>query len=207
MTSEKPVISEQPVNLEEVTPVQPVTPAQPGVSDPLELDKHTTPANLTDPSKQNITNINKNTKEKHSLNTSHGNGIQFITTYSSQPAIEVYQLNSKNEITKIKNMILAPATNEYSEAIVTIAGLKYYRISNNRLIRITDAYIYTPINLAIKVNTDKYINIFTAEGYLIGSEKLTDITLNIDAFTYINGEKYYRISTNKFVRASDVSEY
>jgi hypothetical protein len=132
---------------------------------------------------------------------------QYIAAYKKKSGVEVYTLNQMNNLEKVSNTELDPVMNEKGVSIIDIQGTKYYRLSNNRLIRIADAYIYTPVNLSVKAHPDKYINIFTAEGYLIRSEKLANIILNIDAFTYINGEKYYRISNNEFVRSIDVTLY
>jgi len=101
-------------------------------------------------------------------------------------------------------MVLDPTTEKYSESIVTIDGTNYYQIDKNAYVRTEDAYVYTPVDLVMKTSVDKYINIYTAEGKLIRNEKLNGIDLKINALVYINGEKYYRISNNEFVKASDI---
>ncbi|AYE39012.1 BspA family leucine-rich repeat surface protein [Companilactobacillus zhachilii] len=192
-------------------PTNPMEKPQAGhTAEPAEPETPVTPA-LPD---QNVHNTkpqspNTNASNNHSVKNHHSNfqSNQYIAAYKKKSGVEIYTLNQMNNLEKVPNTELDPVINEKGVSIIDIQGTKYYRLSNNRLIRIADAYIYTPVNLSAKAHPDKYINIFTAEGYLIRSEKLANIILNIDAFTYINGEKYYRISNNEFVRAIDVTLY
>lgn len=188
--------TEKPQVGHKAEPAKPETPVTPDLSNPNGQNNNKRPQSL-------------NTSNNHSVQHHHSNfqSSQYIAAYKKKSGVEVYTLNQMNNLEKVSNTELDPVMNEKGVSIIDIQGTKYYRLSNNRLIRIADAYIYTPVNLSAKAHPDKYINIFTAEGYLIRSEKLANIILNIDAFTYINGEKYYRISNNEFVRSIDVTLY
>ena len=111
--------------------------------------------------------------------------------------------NDQND--PIKGQILPANSDWLSDRTVTIDGKKYYRVANNKFIRASEAYIYQPIKTTLRVKTN--IHTYDVKGNLITDQNLVaNSTWSSDSIVYIKGEKFFRIATNKFVKASDVIE-
>ena len=86
-----------------------------------------------------------------------------------------------------------------------INNTRYYRVATNEFVNANDVYIYSPADLIVtthKIQTKLY----TAKGNLVTERSLANNTSwKIDSITYINNEKYYRVATNEFIKASDIA--
>ncbi|WP_057881406.1 SLAP domain-containing protein [Companilactobacillus kimchiensis] len=140
--------------------------------------------------------VQDNSIEKHNY---------LIATYADQPAVQVYYLNhGRTMITLDKT--LNSGTDWFSDQEITIANEKYYQINATQWIKANQIYRYEAVkqNISIKAISSLY----TAEGKLVTDHQLSaDTVWFTDQIIYINGIKYYRVSTNEFVKASDVSEF
>ncbi|MDR4932401.1 SLAP domain-containing protein [Companilactobacillus paralimentarius] len=134
---------------------------------------------------------------------------QTITTYADKPDVQVYGLDSDNTMTVIKDRILPHHTNWKSDAVITIGGITYYRVATNEFVKTIQAYPYEALNLYIRTYNDSAKPLYRAEEDLIANKTLAPSSSWItDRKTYfINGEKYYRVATNEFVKATDVYVY
>ncbi len=134
---------------------------------------------------------------------------QTISTYSDKPAVNIYRLGSDNKMSQITNRQLLSASNWYSDEIITIDGVSYYRVATNEWAKTSQAYPYQALNLHIRTYNDSEKPLYRAENTLIGNETLAPSSSWItDRETYvINNTKYYRVATNEFVNANDVYVY
>ncbi|WP_201780908.1 beta strand repeat-containing protein, partial [Companilactobacillus bobalius] len=134
---------------------------------------------------------------------------QTISTYADKPDVQVYGLDSDNTMTAIKGRILPHHTNWKSDAVITIDGTTYYRVATNEFVKTIQAYPYEALNLYIRTYNDSAKPLYRAEEDLIANKTLAPSSSWItDRKAYfINGEKYYRVATNEFVKATDVYVY
>ena len=112
---------------------------------------------------------------------------------------------SENEL--IKNETLAPDSSWLSDReTYAINDSKYYRVATDKFVDSADVYVYEPVQMVVTTHaTTRYTKLYTAKGVLITNRSLSENTSwSVDSITYINGEKYYRVATNEFVKASDV---
>jgi hypothetical protein len=107
----------------------------------------------------------------------------------------------------VGNREVQPNSSWYSDQIAYfINGEKYYRIADDEFVKASDAYVYQPTKMTVRVKNDTPVqNLYTAKGELITNRSLVaDSDWFVDSIVYINGIKYYRVATDEFVKASDV---
>jgi hypothetical protein len=136
------------------------------------------------------------------------NSIQYISTHPNQPAVDLYDFDGN----KTGNRQLAPASNWYSDKIMTLNGTKYYRVATNEWVKIESAYEYVPNNTLIRTNLNQTkLNaktLINSETEFVQNRALANGTdWKTDRTAILNGIKYYRVATNEFVKADDVFEY
>ncbi|KRK65577.1 hypothetical protein FC72_GL000018 [Companilactobacillus tucceti DSM 20183] len=134
---------------------------------------------------------------------------QTISTYADKPAVELYQLGQDGKMTLVTNRSLATATDWQSDAVITVDGVGYYRVSTNEWAKMSQAYPYTAPNVYVRAYSDSAKPLYKAESDLIKNRSLAaNSSWVADHQTYvINGTKHYRVSTNEFVDEKDVYEY
>ncbi|WP_125711590.1 SLAP domain-containing protein [Companilactobacillus kedongensis] len=134
---------------------------------------------------------------------------QTISTYADKPAVALYQLGADGKMTKSTTRSLATATDWQSDAVITIDGVGYYRVSTNEWALMSQAYPYTAPNVYVRAYSDSAKELYKAESDLIKTRSLAPNSSWIaDHQTYvINGTKHFRVSTNEFVDESDVYVY
>ncbi len=125
----------------------------------------------------------------------------YIRTYNDSEK-ELY----KAEDELIANRILAPSSSWITDRkTYVINNSKYYRVATNEFVSANDVYVYSPVSLIVTVNSNTYANIYNAKGQLVNNRALrNDTSWKTDSITYINGDKYYRVATDEFVKSSDV---
>ncbi|WP_338217190.1 SLAP domain-containing protein [Companilactobacillus muriivasis] len=123
-----------------------------------------------------------------------------IRTYDDSAKL-LYQAENK----LISNRELSVNSAWITDRETEINGQQYYRVATNEFVNANDVYIYSPVNLIVtthKVQT----KIYTAKGDLVTDRSLANNTSwKVDSITYINNEKYYRVATNEFIKASDIA--
>ena len=136
--------------------------------------------------------------------------VQTISTYGDQPNVDIYQLDSDNNMIPITNYVLDSDSNWYSDAVTTRNGVNYYRIATNEWAKISQVYPYQELNnLHVRTYDDSEKDLYRSENDLIKNETLApDSSWLSDRETYaINDSKYYRVATDKFVNSADVYVY
>uniref|UniRef100_UPI00177D13E5 SLAP domain-containing protein n=1 Tax=Companilactobacillus hulinensis TaxID=2486007 RepID=UPI00177D13E5 len=125
----------------------------------------------------------------------------YIRTYDDSN-----KLIFKAESELVKNRTLAPSSSWITDReTYVINGTKYFRIATNEFVSADDVYVYSPVNMTVTTHSNSYTPVYTAKGELVSNRTLNSNTdWSVDSVTYINGDKYYRIATNEFVKASDV---
>ena len=109
----------------------------------------------------------------------------------------------------VQNRSLARSSSWMSDRTAYIIdGQKYYRVATNEFVSAEDAYVYTPVKLNVRTTGGSYKNLYTAKGVQIQGRYINaHVALKVDSITYINGDKYYRVATNEFIKAEDVETY
>lgn len=88
-----------------------------------------------------------------------------------------------------------------------INGVEYYRVATNEYIKASDAYKYTPLQSVVTTTNGDVKPVYNSKGQLIIDVALDHSTpWYTDRSATINGEKMYRVATDQWVRASDVTE-
>ncbi|MGQ2375511.1 BspA family leucine-rich repeat surface protein [Companilactobacillus zhachilii] len=153
--------------------------------------------------------------EEDTNNSSSGGGSSTINkniegaentvgTYKDAPEVQLYD----DDGGVITNRKLAPSSDWYSDNIMTLNNVKYYRVATNQWVKADDVYLYYNHVANVQVNSDKIAKLLTASG-----NKVTNRALQVnsgwytDRYTYINGVKHYRVATDEFVNENDVQEY
>lgn len=119
---------------------------------------------------------------------------QLISTLANRPDAKLYKLDAS----LINNHILRPATDWFSDEVMTFAGEDYYRIATNEWVKASDVYVYKNSNVVIQSNQTTHL--VDSEGNLVNDRALlANTTWRTDRIAYINGNTYYRITANEFV--------
>ncbi|MFD1418802.1 BspA family leucine-rich repeat surface protein [Companilactobacillus keshanensis] len=128
---------------------------------------------------------------------------QTVATYADEPAAQLYDVSGNI----IEGRFLDTNTDWQSDQVLISNGTMYYRVSTDEWVRADDVYVYVSDN-------------GTAKAYLDSDKALIDAHYNessrtlaagtdwlFDRYTEINGNKYYRVSTNEFVKEDSVLPY
>lgn len=127
-----------------------------------------------------------------------------IATYADKSNVKIYDTDGKELI----NKSISPNTDWFSDEILTSDGKKYYRIATDEWLKAADVYAYSAEQMLVRVYQDTPGDLVEAEGNSESDRELKPATdWKSDQYTYINGEKYYRVATNEFVSANRVYEY
>lgn len=90
----------------------------------------------------------------------------------------------------------------------TINGITYYRIAANAWVKASDVYIYYDQPTHVRTYLDSYKRLVNSQEKKIKNRALHAGTdWYSDRYAYFNGDKYYRVSTNEWIKAEDVFEY
>ncbi len=112
----------------------------------------------------------------------------------------------KAEDIVISNETLAPSSSWMTDReTYVINNTKYYRVATNEFVNADDVYIYSPVSMVVTTHSNQYTTLYDAKGVAVTNRSLnSNSSWKTDSITYINGDKYYRVATNEFVKASDV---
>lgn len=103
---------------------------------------------------------------------------------------------------------LASGSNWYTDELMQLNGVKYYRVATNQWVKASDVYLYYRKASKVRVNSDILAKLVTDEGKTVTDRALQESSnWYTDEYTYINDVKYYRVATNEFVSANQVAEY
>ncbi|MQS98363.1 SLAP domain-containing protein [Companilactobacillus halodurans] len=127
---------------------------------------------------------------------------QTVSTYPDRKAVKVYDKNGNlNETVE-----LAPNTDWYSDQEATINNEKYYRVATNKWIKASDAYVYKSVDKVVKTKDVEYESLKNSHGKAVTNRALAGLSKwKVDKLTELDGEDYYRVATNEFVKAANVN--
>lgn len=136
------------------------------------------------------------------------NSIQYISTHPNQPAVDLFDFDGN----KTGNRQLAPASNWYSDQIMTLNGTKYYRVASNEWVKMQDAYEYIPKDTLVRTNLNQTKlaakTLINSQTEFVQNRALANGTdWKSDRIAILDGKNYYRVATNEFVKVNDVFEY
>jgi len=127
-----------------------------------------------------------------------------IGTHGNNPDVQLYD----DQGTPINDVKLASSSDWYTDNLMTLKGVKYYRVATGMWAKADDIYVYYSNSSNVLVNEDKIATLNTSQG-----KQITDRALQkssswyTDRYIYINDVKHYRVATNEFVSADKVKEY
>ena len=119
--------------------------------------------------------------------------------------------DSEKALYKAENIVISNETLAPSSSWITdretyvINNTKYYRVATNEFVNADDVYIYSPVSMVVITHANQYTTVYNAKGAAVTDRSLnSDSSWKVDSIAYINGDKYYRVATDEFVKASDV---
>lgn len=105
------------------------------------------------------------------------------------------------------SVVLSAGTSWIIDQTREINGEEYYRVATNEYIKASDAYKYVPLQQVVTTKSGNVKPVYNSKGQLV-----LDLALDYNTPWYtdrsatINGEKMYRVATDEWVRAADVTE-
>ncbi|MBL3531352.1 BspA family leucine-rich repeat surface protein [Companilactobacillus zhachilii] len=127
-----------------------------------------------------------------------------IATYAEKPDVQLYDDNGSS----ITDRKLAPNSDWFTDELMQLNKDKFYRVATNQWAKADDVYLYYPNESKVRVNSGSIARLVTDEGKAVTDRALQPLSnWYTDKYIYINDVKYYRVATNEFVSANDVTEY
>lgn len=128
---------------------------------------------------------------------------QTVATFDNHSQVQLYD----SEGNAVANEYLDPNTSWYNDKKMDLDGTTYYRVSTDKWINANDVYIYTTKNTHVRVYNNNYGDIVDARGKVLNRALKPSTDWYSDRVVEINGNKYYRVATNEFVKAENVYGY
>lgn len=124
------------------------------------------------------------------------------TVSTTTKDVRLYDKNGK----LITNRALAENSAWFSDQKYTLDGVLYYRVANDEYVKASDVYVYTAEDHIVDTKGRSIVYLVDSKGHKVTDRALSPNTeWYTDRYTIINGQKYYRVATNEFVSAADVS--
>lgn len=84
-------------------------------------------------------------------------------------------------------------------------GVKYYRVGRNEFVSSSDVFKYTPIHAVVQTNNYN-VTVYNERGNAVTNRQLkANSGWRTDKLAVINGVQMYRVATDEWVKAADVS--
>lgn len=128
---------------------------------------------------------------------------QTISTYSDKPKVQLYDSNGNT----IDGRFIDADTDWQSDQVLMSNNLMYYRVSTDEWVRADDVYVYASDKGTVKAYLDSNKTLFDEHGNVVEPELTAGSDWLFDRYTEINNVKYYRVSTNEFVKDQSVLPY
>lgn len=145
----------------------------------------------------NNNNEDNNTEDK-------GGTTNSVSQTVSTTTKDVSLYDNKGKL--ITDRALGKDSGWFSDQEYTLDGTLYYRVASNEYVKASDVYVYTAQNNIVRVQGKSIVYMVDSVGHKITDRALSpDTEWYSDRYTMINGQKYYRVATNEFVSAADVS--
>ncbi len=126
-----------------------------------------------------------------------------ISTHPGSSDITIFDNNGKDT-----SKTVSSNTDFSADQKMTLNGKTYYRIADNQWINADDTYTFYASQTSVKTFSDSAKSLVSSNNKAISYRMLgNDSDWYTDRYTYLNGQKYYRIATNEWVSANDTFEY
>jgi surface protein len=150
---------------------------------------------------------------------------QTVATFANNKYVNLYSFNqSNNKLTKVSNRALGSDTDWFSDKKLTIDDTNYLRVASNEWVKADQVYRFIDNISQVRTspsNEQEYKTLKDAQNQLITNRSLANNTnWFTDRIAYLGKNaniipkeqntfesKFYRVSSNEFINASDVSEY
>lgn len=144
-----------------------------------------------------------NSGNNNGSNTSNVTEIdEMLLSSKKTDSIAIYDVNGN----KISDKTLDGVTDFSTTKKNVVNGVTYYQVGDDEWVKASDVAEYFEYSGIVQTNSDsiKKLSNLNGETSNRGLEKTTD--WQADRYTYINGEKHYRVSSNEWVKADDTLE-
>lgn len=112
----------------------------------------------------------------------------------------LYDVNGK----KISNRSLGLNSEWASDRYMVLNGTTYYRVSTNEWAKASDMLIYYGFNSTVTTKDGENVPLFSANGTQSNRNLSPNTKWATDKYATINGVKMFRVSTNEWVRGTDL---
>lgn len=123
-----------------------------------------------------------------------------ISTYPNGSNVSLY-----NSFGKKSNRMLSPNSDWNSDRVGLLNGETYFRVSTDEWVRVKDVYEYKGSTRIASTNKDKTTKLYSVDGKLSNRMLSPSTEWMTDKSAFIDGIKYYRVSTNEWVSENDVN--
>jgi hypothetical protein len=125
-----------------------------------------------------------------------------VATHANKGMVKLYDINLRVS----SNRALAADSAWFSDQEMTKNGTKYYRVATNEWVKASDIYTYVANKVVVLTNKGSYKELVNSEGNKITNRALASQTpWSSDRKANINGKDYYRVATNEFIAANDIT--
>ncbi|AUI71212.1 hypothetical protein [Companilactobacillus alimentarius] len=129
-----------------------------------------------------------------------------VSTLPDKGDVTLYKLND-NKFSQITNHDLSSNSDWRSDETAQISNETYYRVATNEWVKAQSVYLYQPMNLIVKTgNKITYFN-NCQDDQCNNCVLAPNTAWKVDRVAYLDntGTKYYRIATDDFVKADNVT--
>jgi hypothetical protein len=125
-----------------------------------------------------------------------------IATFADQPDVQIYAKNSDNQMSIVSRK-LVHNSDWLTDQKMTLNGNTFYRVATNEWVKASQVYLYKAETLSLQAKTDSDKQMIKAEGTTLSNLLAKGTQFTSDRIAYINGQEYYRVGINQFVKISD----
>ncbi|KRK64639.1 hypothetical protein FC72_GL002047 [Companilactobacillus tucceti DSM 20183] len=125
----------------------------------------------------------------------------YVYLYQGPTFIRVYN-NEKGDLINYTgapvSRSLRPSTEWRTDRIAVINGRNYYRVSTNEFVPVEEVYEYESVHN--NITTDEPTTVYDERGNQTGVVLPANAAYKVDKVVVINGDVYYRVATNEFIK-------
>ncbi|WP_334352016.1 beta strand repeat-containing protein [Companilactobacillus sp. HBUAS56257] len=125
-----------------------------------------------------------------------------IATFADQPDVQIYAKDSDNQMSIVSRK-LVHNSDWLTDQKMTLNGNTFYRVATNEWVKASQVYLYKAETLSLQAKTDSDKQMIKAEGTTLSNLLAKGTQFTSDRIAYINGQEYYRVGINQFVKISD----
>ncbi|WP_125763312.1 KxYKxGKxW signal peptide domain-containing protein [Companilactobacillus hulinensis] len=102
----------------------------------------------------------------------------------------------------VKNRSLAPSSEWVTDRYALINGNKYYRVATSEFAKLDQVYLYQYTDKVVRTNSN-IVPVYDERGNKLNETLPANASYRADRIVTINGQQYYRVAVDKFVKFSD----